>query len=297
MSTSNISNTALDSRNWLDLPDEVTAKILKKLGPVEILETAQKVCPSWWRICKDSSMWRCVHVTSSGDVNNMRYMEKMCRHIVDRSDGQLIEITIERLDYDQLLPYIADQSSGLKCLRLVRCFDIKSTLINDIPKLPLLEEFELTECCCLPINLIIKAVGKSFRLLNSLKLNRRLSLSEKPCDDDALAIAENMPGLRYLQLVGNKLTDNGLRAILGGCPNLESLDLRQCYDLRFEGNLKETCVDQVKSLKFPCASSKGGNNIPHFLYCIDCPDEEEWPIPLSERDWRLMCMELGRLEI
>ena len=45
-------------------------------------------------------------------------------------------------------------------------------------------------------------------------------------EDEALAIAETVPGLRHLQLFGNRMTNDGLKAILDGCPQLESLDLR-----------------------------------------------------------------------
>ncbi|CAF2316239.1 unnamed protein product [Brassica napus] len=54
--------------------------------------------------------------------------------------------------------------------------------------------------------------------------------SRDKSDDVALAIAETMPGLRHLQLFGNKLTEAGLNAILDSCPNLEHLDLRNCYN-------------------------------------------------------------------
>ncbi|KAM7270826.1 hypothetical protein ACFE04_030256 [Oxalis oulophora] len=51
--TGSSSSTIVESRNWLDLPDDVTAKILVKLGAVEIMETVQFVCVSWWR-----RLWR-----------------------------------------------------------------------------------------------------------------------------------------------------------------------------------------------------------------------------------------------
>ncbi|KAM7271882.1 hypothetical protein ACFE04_031096 [Oxalis oulophora] len=278
MSTPNVSN----SRNWLNLPDDVTAKILTNLGPVEILVTAQKVCPSWRRICKDSSMWRFVNIRNSGGENNESYMEDMCRYIVDCSDGQLIEITIECFGSDKLLEYIAHRSSGLKCLRLVRCLDIfDSGLIKAIEKLPLLEELELTYCDCLTTKKVLKEVGKSLCLLTSFKLNKYIYHEyeyedyEDSCDDEALAIAENMPGLRHLQLVGNLLTDNGLLAILSGCPHLESLDLRGCDFLLLEGNLEKTCIDHVKSLKFPDAPI---DDLPYDQYY----DEENY---LKSFEW------------
>lgn len=64
-----------------------------------------------------------------------------------------------------------------------------------------------------------------------------------------------MPELRHLQLFGNKLTNDGLQTILDGCPHLESLDLRQCYNVTLGGNLEKRCVEQIKSLRRPSDST------------------------------------------
>ncbi|XVF68320.1 hypothetical protein PTKIN_Ptkin10aG0195300 [Pterospermum kingtungense] len=60
-----------------------------------------------------------------------------------------------------------------------------------------------------------------------------------------------MHGLRHLQLVGNDLSNRGLQAILDGCPYLESLDLRNCFNVNLEGDLGKRCAEQIKNLKRP----------------------------------------------
>eukprot|EP00268_Persea_americana_P047567 TRINITY_DN4969_c0_g1_i1.p1 TRINITY_DN4969_c0_g1~~TRINITY_DN4969_c0_g1_i1.p1 ORF type:complete len:114 (-),score=21.21 TRINITY_DN4969_c0_g1_i1:728-1069(-) len=60
-----------------------------------------------------------------------------------------------------------------------------------------------------------------------------------------------MPELRQLQLFGNNLSDHGLWAILDGCPHLESLDLRRCFNVNMAGKLQKRCMDQIRDLKFP----------------------------------------------
>ncbi|KAM7260610.1 hypothetical protein ACFE04_011283 [Oxalis oulophora] len=263
---------SINRRNWLDLPDEVTANILMKLGPIEILLTAQRVCQSWRKICKeDSSMWRRIELNDSM-CNEMKMWRRtfkasypiwknsnsfsdstnlwmMCCQAIERSrDGQLIDIDIDFFGLGAILPYIAKRSSGLKRLRLASCFNISNKgLIQFSPKFPLLEELELTN-----LNFskeALEAVGKSCPLLRSFKLNFATPifrfLNHSP-DDQALAIAETMPGLRHLELFGNALTNIGLYAILNGCPHLESLDLRECIHIsaRYD-DLKH----QIKSLK------------------------------------------------
>ncbi|RHN68136.1 putative leucine-rich repeat domain, L domain-containing protein [Medicago truncatula] len=55
-----------------------------------------------------------------------------------------------------------------------------------------------------------------------------------------------MPELRHLELWGNKLTNDGLIAILDGCPYLESLDVRMCYNLVIHGNLAKRCFENTR---------------------------------------------------
>ena len=70
-------------------------------------------------------------------------------------------------------------------------------------------------------------------------------------DGEALAIAKNMPELRHLQLIGNKVTNDGLQAILDGCPHLESLDIRKCFNVTLSGNLGKRCAERIKNLRHP----------------------------------------------
>lgn len=94
----------------MELPRDITASILLKLGAVEILNTAQLVCSSWRSICKDPSMWRSIDMRNLGDLWDMDYdLERMCRHAVDRSSGGLVDIDIQYFGTDDLLQYIADR--------------------------------------------------------------------------------------------------------------------------------------------------------------------------------------------
>ncbi|KAG2278870.1 hypothetical protein Bca52824_061425 [Brassica carinata] len=58
-------------RNWAELPPELISSILLRLNSIEILETAQKVCRSWRRVCKDPSMWRKIDMDNDGDLGSM----------------------------------------------------------------------------------------------------------------------------------------------------------------------------------------------------------------------------------
>ncbi|KAL6201477.1 hypothetical protein ACLB2K_025191 [Fragaria x ananassa] len=74
-------------RNWLEIPDDVTAAILTRVGAIGLLESAQMVCTKWHKICKDPLMWRRIDMRNDGRQHEMDELQKMCRHAVDRSAG------------------------------------------------------------------------------------------------------------------------------------------------------------------------------------------------------------------
>ncbi|XP_062162723.1 putative F-box/LRR-repeat protein 23 [Alnus glutinosa] len=241
-------------RNWLALPRDVTASILMRLEVFDILTSAQMVCTPWHNLCKDPSMWRAVHMRDY--VTRFEFpfrpydLEKMCRHAVDRSCGQLVDINVENFGTDELLRHIADSSSQLKRLRLVKCYGISDKGLSGVAaKLPLLEELDISYS--LLSKNALEAVGRCCPLLKSLKFNKLGQRYYGACDEEALAIAENLPELCRLQLFGNKLSNDGLQAILDGCPHLESLDLRQCFNVTLTGNLGRRCAEQIKDLRRP----------------------------------------------
>ncbi|XP_019090167.1 PREDICTED: F-box protein SKIP19-like [Camelina sativa] len=96
-------------RNWAELPLELTSSILHRLGAIEILKNAEKVCRSWRRVCKDPSMWRKIDMHNSEDMECN--LEIMCHHAIDRSQGGLVEIDLWYFGTDDLLNYIADRFS------------------------------------------------------------------------------------------------------------------------------------------------------------------------------------------
>ncbi|KAK2980547.1 hypothetical protein RJ640_015932 [Escallonia rubra] len=119
-----------------------------------------------------------------------------------------------------------------------------------IEKLPLLEDIHIHYTTI--TKEAVEAAGRCCPMLKSFKLNKKAyKIPDFECDDEALAIAGSMPGLRYLQLIGSKITNRCLQAILDKCPHLEYLDLRQCLKLRLEGNMGKLCSDQIKDFRHP----------------------------------------------
>ncbi|KAL6206554.1 hypothetical protein ACLB2K_023802 [Fragaria x ananassa] len=102
--------TAQGGRNWTELPDDITASILSRLKTVEILRTAQRVCMTWRRICKENSLvWQSIDILDERYINLNYDMDKVCRHVIDLSSGNLVDISIEYIGTDQLLKYLAER--------------------------------------------------------------------------------------------------------------------------------------------------------------------------------------------
>ncbi|XP_057763923.1 F-box protein SKIP19-like [Salvia miltiorrhiza] len=303
-------SSSAPSPPWIELPGDVTANILQRLGAVGMLRSAQRVCSTWWKVCKDPAMWRVIvlHYPRMIDtytamsmcrpevdwnqrqlvdlaidpfgndelinyvadryrkISNEDYIA-MCRHAVDRSQGQLVDLTIEYFGDGELINYIADRSRNLKRLKLVFCHQMsEGPLVQAIEKFEQLEELHLTMLPWISPDQI-EAIGNSCPKLKSFSYNERGSKYPHPPDleddddDDiiegfdrnvnARAIGKCMPNLHHLQLFAHDMRNEGLEAILDGCPRLESLDIRQCFGLDLRGDLGKRCREQIKDLRLP----------------------------------------------
>ncbi|MED6169117.1 hypothetical protein PIB30_018456 [Stylosanthes scabra] len=217
--------------------------IISRLGTFQILTRAQLVCRQWRSICMDLLMWRTINKCNIGiyDSAHIDDLEKMCMNAIDRSCGLLEDISIECFGSNSLLKYIIDSQCQLRRLQLVVCTrDISDEgLVQIAERLPMLEELDITVWPNVS-NVALEAIGRGCPLLKSFKYcDINGYLNEK-----AFAIAQNMPNLRHLRLVANRLDNNGVRAILDGCPLLESLDLLCCGIVELEGELRRRCDEQ-----------------------------------------------------
>ncbi|KAL6509569.1 hypothetical protein OROGR_022879 [Orobanche gracilis] len=231
---------------WTELPVDVTANILHRLSARDILSSAQTVCTTWRDVCKDPSMWRVIDMRNPTDI----FQEDICRQAVDRSQGQLTEIYIDDFATDKLLQYICERSSQLICLALRGCDYFYYRVGEAVKRLPLLEEAHFAYVNCSSED--IEAIGRSCPKLRSFTLSKSVNeLTKYISNDDALAVAKNMRGLRQLRLLGNGMSNEGLEAILAGCPLLESLDIRRCYNVDLNEDLGRRIVQKFRCFLGP----------------------------------------------
>ncbi|KAK1381994.1 F-box protein SKIP19 [Heracleum sosnowskyi] len=253
--TAKLPSPAERNRNWQELPEELTTSFLERVDTLYKIVTARKVCKSWRQICSRPEMWRVVDLRFSGPgykKENDVVVNKMARNAVDWSSGEMIDFRLGYYGDDRLMNYISERSGQLRCLHLESCSNITNEgLISMVEKLPLLEDLHLYG---IPISVqTIEVAGRCCPQLKSFKLNKsRYKCPHMGCNEHALAIAENMPGLRHLKLQGNKIAIDGLLAILKNCLHLETLDLRMCFLVAVIGPyLIKNLAQQIKDLKLP----------------------------------------------
>ncbi|KAL3360370.1 hypothetical protein AABB24_013683 [Solanum stoloniferum] len=258
-------NTAMAKEPpWMELQEGIWENILQRLGVIEILKTARKVCRKWRQICKEPSMWRVINMRNNGNLTEIGYqLEKICRRAVDRSRGELIDINLQYFGNDKLVQYIAERSGKLKRLSIACCyFKVCESLVEAVQKFPLLEELSLTHTAITIEG--IEALGHSCPRLKSFEFNKSLYMgsvddsdNEDERNEEALAIAKNLRTLHHLHLIGNSMTNKGLQAILDSCPHLVSLDLRLCKYVSLNKVLSSRISRNIKDVKLPHESLEG----------------------------------------
>ncbi|KAL7142478.1 hypothetical protein ABFS83_08G125300 [Erythranthe nasuta] len=249
---------------WEKLPPEITAVILQKLGAMETLTTARKVCPTWRRVSEEyPSIWRSIDIQDP--LCMYEDIETMCRHAVDLSQGQLIELIINGFGTSDTILYISQRSSQLKRLQIVNCHCISfSSVVEAIKKFPLLEELHLQLDFDSTNVKGIETIGKCCPLLNSLNLRDR---KKKLLYNGTLSMFFDSP------------------AILRGCPNLASLDIRGCYNVFESDDVEQLCFERINEFKGPDDSmdddyeydydnrNRFDDNCDYHYYGIDYDDE------------------------
>ncbi|XP_058741086.1 putative F-box/LRR-repeat protein 23 [Vicia villosa] len=250
-----VQTESLTVPNWLELPRDATVNILQKLNTVDIITRACHVCPLWWNICKDPSMWRTIRMNMDLTYNRACW-KKICHTAVGRSRGQLEDVNIKYFATDDLLQYIVDCSKQLRRLRLIDCRSLTYEGFSEaLNKLPLLEALDIYHCTLSED--LLEVVGRHCPLLNSLRYRNSIDDEEGYIDisnEHELALLEETfwrVGFYNILNTGNFVTNEGVSAILDGCPLLETLDLRGCRSWVLSDSLEKRCHQQIQDFRSP----------------------------------------------
>ncbi|PWA89318.1 RNI-like superfamily protein [Artemisia annua] len=205
------------TRSWLDLPSDVMANVLSRVGVIEILWNVQIVCTKWHKICKDPYVWRVIYIDNDFYYHRRPYTWPS---------------------------YLPNSASSWKAT-------VETLLAAALKKFSLLEELSLYPGTLHRED--IEALGCYCPMLKTLKLNHCFGNFDGSniVGDLVMAIVENLPELRHLELTWHLVSDSMLQAILDGCRHLQVLDLQMFQPVVLKGELRKRCSEQIKSLKLP----------------------------------------------
>ncbi|KAL6658880.1 hypothetical protein ACP70R_002920 [Stipagrostis hirtigluma subsp. patula] len=241
-------------RDWADgLPMDALLAIFHRLDHIVVLTAADNVCRSWRRAARDEpTLWRRVAMRGREGVAARLNRCGLACEAVRRSAGRCEAFCGEHAGDDGFLIYLSERATCLKSLRLISCNGVTDEGFTEAMKeLPLLEELELSLCKNVSAE-AYEVVGKVCPQLKHFRLSKlRFDIREWNKDKDARGIA-TMHRLHSLQLFGNAITNDGLVTILDNCSQLESLDIRHCFNIEMDDD--ETLLPKsarIKTLRLP----------------------------------------------
>ncbi|KAK1359389.1 hypothetical protein POM88_043863 [Heracleum sosnowskyi] len=135
-------------------------------------------------------------------------------------------------NYEQVVKLLKKSCSQFKSAEAstscICCYITNGGLSKMVQKFQLWDKARLS---CIHISgITIALAGSCWPRLKSFKLNYQgYRCPRNGVDEDALAIAENMPGRCHFQLFEIRITSDVLLAIPKNCPHLESFDIHQCF--------------------------------------------------------------------
>ncbi|CAO2164102.1 unnamed protein product [Urochloa humidicola] len=251
-----------ETRDWAALPVDALLAVLGKLDGVNILMGAGHVCRPWRRATREEpELWRRVHMRRRAglawDVNLQAAARVALRRSAGRCEAFLADGYSSPTGYDDdFFLFLVDAAPMLKSLRLISCNKVFPPMINQtIKKYPLLEELELSLYHRGSIDDCLIGISEACPLLTHLRLNHdrfyylRLPFIGGWCKCKSTEVTR-MRRLRSLQLFGNSIHNEELLAILDGCRQLESLDIRNCHNIHLND---EMCARfaRVKTVLLP----------------------------------------------
>ncbi|KMZ59520.1 hypothetical protein ZOSMA_67G00120 [Zostera marina] len=251
--------TARDFRDWTDLPWDILSEIFNKIGTLGVFMSAQFVCRDWWKLANEPRMYRYVDIKykdwtlylrdfDSTDVFFMSFASKvelLGLAAIDRSSSYLVEFIIDGdlqfvSDAECLLQRIVERSSNrLKVIDLGCNFRAQECIFIEACKsFPLLEVLDISDISFTKVG--IESIGNSCPNLKVFGFRNYLNIKSqyKSCNQVAYAIAKNMCSLQKLKIIEDMLDDDGLLAILDGCPLLKHLHIRNCFNIKIGEKLK-----------------------------------------------------------
>ena len=175
--------------SFTSLPDSVIIQILSYLD-YPLLVRSTRVCTRWHRLCYDPSLWKSLHIRTE-------------------HTSKMVDETIAKL--------IPHKTNLISSVNLVDCPGLKDdSLVHISLNCPNLRKLFLTDCHFITDTGIF-ALARNCNVLETVSLLLR-NISAKAL----VSLVENNPGIRKLYASSTAVTENTIKAISTGCPQLDA---------------------------------------------------------------------------
>ncbi|KAM0885237.1 hypothetical protein ACQ4PT_030472 [Festuca glaucescens] len=227
------------ARDWAELPRDALLLVLEKLHHVDVLRGPELVCRTWHSAVRDEpALWRRIDFRHQRVDDSTRwFLRLMAYAAVRRSRGRAL---------------------WLKSLRIISCERIADRrLSSDIARFHMLELLEISNCYPGSFSRTCIVVGNSCPRLKSFRLSSpsffRWNWIKHEVDSEVEGITR-MRGLRSLQLFAQTVSTSGLASILDSCVQLESLDIRHCFNIEMGDDMMARC-SRFETVRLPFDST------------------------------------------
>ncbi|XP_057439956.1 F-box protein FBW2-like [Lotus japonicus] len=219
-----------DFRPWDELfITDAFGNIFSRLSFEEKMNVIPLVFKSWHQGAKRPCHWQEIEIEDWSSSHEPDQIDRMVENMLRISNGSLKKFCVSGVQNQRVLMLIAENAGSLQTLGLPRSNLSNSIMEEFTSKLKLITSLDVSYCIQIGSQ-ALETIGKNCKQLEVLRRNMHPNDTfGKPLkDDEALAIASNMPKIKRLEMTYNLMTNTGILQILSGCHELEHLDLRGC---------------------------------------------------------------------
>lgn len=286
-------------RKWDELIPDALGLIFRNLSLHEVLMVVPRVCKSWRRVVMGPYCYQEINIEEWSRNRKPEVIDRMLLLLISRSSGSLRKLCVSGLTSDQSIWFIANHAQSLQTLRLPRCEIHDSTMVDIAGKFSTITVLDLSYCINIGARALeaigshCKSLTKLRRIMHPLEVVAKLSQ-----DDEALAIATSMPGLKHLEIAYLLVDTLSIIEIVKNCKQLEFLDIRGCWDVNLDegfmkgfpklkvvGPLVVDCYDKYGWDNCSDYSGSSGYLAWDFVAGDEDDDEEDYPDMLDEDFW------------
>ncbi|XP_042507847.1 F-box protein FBW2-like [Macadamia integrifolia] len=232
---------------WEGLDPEILALIFVRIPAEQLVGEVQLVCKSWREAIAGPYCWTNIDVEQwCRRCSNTDVSDCLVRRLVRRSRGTVRLLSAYKLG-DSGFSYVANCGRYLKVLKIPMSEVTDRIVEKHAESLSKVVFLDISYCLKITCK-GLAALGMHCKSLVHLRRNMPPPELQWPAqvasqvdDEEAMVIADTMPGLCELELGYGRFGDCGLDAILTKCQSLTHLDILGCWSVKLEGDLEEKC--------------------------------------------------------